>query len=66
MKSEKVIYRGKIYYMWFSGNKSILASKLEDVGIKGYILRWEEYMEVSKLSEIRDEKINQLLNVENR
>lgn len=66
MKSEKVIYRGKIYYMWFSGNKAILASKLEDVGIKGYILRWEEYMEVSKLSEIRDEKINHLLNVENR
>lgn len=66
MKSEVVVYRGKMYYLWFAGNKAIIASKLEDVGIKGHILRWEEYMEVSKLDEIRDEKINQLLNVENR
>lgn len=66
MKSEKVMYRGKMYYMWFSGNKAILASKLEDIGIRGYILRSEEYMEVDRLNEIREEKINQLLDVENR
>jgi hypothetical protein len=61
MKSEKVIYRTKMYYLWFAGNKAIIASKLEDVGIKGYVLRFEEYMEVDKLDDIRDEKINKLL-----
>ena len=72
MKSEKVMYRGVVYYMYFSGINStgkpqpIIASKLEDVGKKGFFLTLEEYMEVVTLQELRNEKINQLLDVENR
>jgi hypothetical protein len=72
MKSEKVMYRGLVYYMYFSGTNSIgkhqpiLASKLEDVGKKGFFLKLDEYMEVVTLQELRNEKINQLLGVENK
>jgi hypothetical protein len=72
MKGEKVMYRGLVYYMYFSGKNSIgkpqpiLASKLEDVGKKGFFLKLDEYMEVVTLQELRNEKINQLLGVENK
>jgi len=66
MKSQKVRYRGKFYYLWSGANQYVISTDLEDVGKKGFVLRHEEYMEVELLEEIRDEKINQLLNVENK
>lgn len=66
MKSQKVRYRGQFYYLWSGANQYVISTDFKDVGKKGFVLRYEEYMEVELLEEIRDEKINQLLNVEDK